>query len=150
MLTNREQFLSFNIIFSYAFYLFNFIIFAVVKPQSFMSSVDEYITQFPVSVQAILIKIRQLVFELDKEVEDRFSYGMPAYKLNKKPLIYFAAFKSHIGLYATPSGHEHFKERLSAYKQGKGSVQFSLEEDIPFDLIREIIQFRINENKRNS
>ena len=71
---------------------------------------------------------------------------MPAYKTNGKPLIYFAAFKNHIGLYATPSGHTHFADALSQYKQGKGSVQFPNEQPLPLDLIAEIIAFRVEEN----
>ena len=70
---------------------------------------------------------------------------MPAYKLNKKPLVYFAAFKAHIGFYATPSGHEAFKEELSKYKQGKGSVQFPLDQPIPYDLIVRMVKFRVQE-----
>ena len=58
------------------------------------------------------------------EATEEFSYAMPAYKYNKKPLVYFAAFKEHIGIYVTPQTHERFKEELAKYKQGKGSVQF--------------------------
>ncbi len=72
---------------------------------------------------------------------------MPGYKLNKKPLVYFAAFKNHIGFYATPSGHSKFSAELSKYKQGKGSVQFPLNEPLPFDLVRRIALFRASENK---
>jgi uncharacterized protein YdhG (YjbR/CyaY superfamily) len=71
---------------------------------------------------------------------------MPAYKTNKKPLLYFAGFKKHIGLYATPSGHSKFEKALSKYKQGKGSVQFPLDQPIPYDLIEKIVKFRVREN----
>lgn len=74
------------------------------------------------------------------------AYGMPAYKTNKKTLVYFAAFKHHIGFYATHSGPSQFKEELSEYKQGKGSVQFRLNRPIPYDLIERIVQFRVAEN----
>jgi uncharacterized protein YdhG (YjbR/CyaY superfamily) len=76
------------------------------------------------------------------------SYGMPGYKLNKKPLVYFAGYKNHIGFYATPSGHSHFQEQLSRYKQGKGSVQFPLNEEMPYDLIEEMVRFRVAENNK--
>ena len=69
---------------------------------------------------------------------------MPGFYLNKKPLVYFAGYKNHIGFYATPNGHEAFKEDLSQYKQGKGSVQFPLNEEIPYNLIRKIVIFRRN------
>lgn len=73
-------------------------------------------------------------------------YGMPGYKTNGKPLVYFAGYKNHIGFYATPSGHEAFQKELSKYKQGKGSVQFPLNQPIPFDLIEQIVRFRVDEN----
>ena len=91
-------------------------------------------------------QIRMLILEKAPEAQESISYGMPAYKTNGKPLIYFAAFKNHIGLYATPSGHTHFADALSQYKQGKGSVQFPNEQPLPLDLIAEIIAFRVEEN----
>jgi len=77
---------------------------------------------------------------------ESISYAMPAYKLNGKPLVYFAGYKNHIGFYATPTGHEAFKEELSKYKQGKGSVQFPVDEPMPLDLIRRIVAFRVENN----
>ena len=74
------------------------------------------------------------------------SYGMPAYKLKGKPLVYFAGFKNHIGFYATPSGHTEFARELSKYKQGKGSVQFPIDQPMPLELISLIVQFRVFEN----
>jgi len=71
---------------------------------------------------------------------------MPAYKLYGKPLVYFAGFKNHIGFYATPTGHSAFREELSQYKQGKGSVQFQLDKPIPYELIGQIVEFRVVEN----
>jgi len=111
-------------------------------------SVDEYITTFPLEIQSILKAIRTLVLKKAPEATESISYGMPAYKLNGKPLIYFAAYKNHIGFYATPTGHEAFAKELSVYKQGKGSVQFPLDQAIPFDLIEKILVFRVNENQQ--
>ena len=112
-------------------------------------SVDEYIENFDPKVQVILNKIRSIVFEIEPSCSESMSYGMPAYKYNKKPLIYFAAFNHHIGLYATPSAHEAFKAALSNYKQGKGSVQFPLDKPIPYELISAIISFKRDEiNKK--
>jgi uncharacterized protein YdhG (YjbR/CyaY superfamily) len=73
---------------------------------------------------------------------------MAAYRVNKKPLVYFGGYTKHIGFYATPAGHEPFKKELSTYKQGKGSVQFPLSEPIPVDLIARIVAFRVAENMR--
>lgn len=109
------------------------------------ASVDEYIANFPEGTQAILQQIRTLVREAAPNAEESMSYAMPAYKLSGKPLVYFAGYKNHIGLYATPAGYGPFQEELSTYKQGKGSVQFPLAEPMPMDLIRRIIEFRVRE-----
>lgn len=110
--------------------------------------VDEYINSFPLDIQEILRKIRELVRENALEAKEEFVYGMVGYKLYGKPLVYFGAFKNHLGFYATPTGHEQFKEVLSIYKQGKGSVQFPFNKSIPYDLIKEIIEFRVQENMK--
>jgi uncharacterized protein YdhG (YjbR/CyaY superfamily) len=110
-----------------------------------INSVEEYIELFAAEVQLTLNKIREIVLTIVPEVVESISYGMPAYKLNKKPLIYFAAFKNHIGLYATPDGHKAFEKELAGYKQGKGSVQFPLNQEMPYSLIEEIIVFKRNQ-----
>ena len=110
------------------------------------NTVDLYIAAFPNDLQEILVKIRSTILENAPGAEEGISYGMPAYKLNKKPLVYFAAYPKHIGFYATPTGHERFAEKLSHYKQGKGSVQFPLVKPIPHKLIAEIVKFRVSEN----
>jgi uncharacterized protein YdhG (YjbR/CyaY superfamily) len=111
------------------------------------STVDDYIRTFPEDVQSRLKTMRDLIKKLAPDAEEQIAYGMPAYKTFKKPLVYFAAFKSHIGFYATPTGHEAFKKGLSVYKQGKGSVQFPLDEPLPTELISKIISFRVKENE---
>ena len=108
-------------------------------------TVDEYIESFPSDIQILLQQIRETVTKSAPQADEAISYGMPAYKLNGKPLVYFAAFKNHVGFYATPTGHAAFAEKLSKYKQGKGSVQFSLNEPMPLDLIAEIVEFRVRE-----
>lgn len=114
-----------------------------------MNLVDQYIASFSPEVQTLLRQIRQLIVSLAPDAEESMAYGMPAYKTHGKPLVYFAAFKHHIGFYATPTGHEAFVTRLAAYKQGKGSVKFPLNKAIPYDLIEDIVQFRIEENKNS-
>jgi uncharacterized protein YdhG (YjbR/CyaY superfamily) len=109
-----------------------------------MQEIEYYINNFPPKVQTILKKLRKLVKKTCPESIELFSYGMPAYKLNGKPLVYFAGYKNHIGLYATPDCHTYFKEDLSNYKQGKGSVQFPIEDKIPYDLIKKIIEYNTN------
>ncbi len=107
-------------------------------PESF----DAYIGDFPLPVQKILKSIRQTIKKVAPAAQESISYGMPAYKHNGKPMIYFAGYENHIGLYATPSGHATFKKELSNYKQGKGSVQLPLAQPVPLDLIRDIAKFR--------
>lgn len=109
--------------------------------------IKTYIEQFPNEVQDRLIQIHELILNEDERISETFSYKMPAYKLNGKALIYFAGYKNHIGLYATPTGHEAFKTELAHYKQGKGSVQFPLNESLPLDLIKRIVKFRVLEIK---
>lgn len=107
--------------------------------------IDEYIAGFPNNVQAILEKIRATIRESAPEAEETISYQMPTFKQNGI-LVHFAAFKNHIGLYPTPSGIEEFKDVLSDYKSAKGSVQFPLDQPIPYDLIGKIVRFRVREN----
>lgn len=107
--------------------------------------VDEYISRFPVDVQEKLEKLRATIQEAAPEAEEKISYQMPTYALEGN-LVHFAAYKKHIGFYPTPSGIEKFKEKLSAYKGAKGSVQFPLDEPIPYELVREIVAYRVKEN----
>jgi uncharacterized protein YdhG (YjbR/CyaY superfamily) len=109
-------------------------------------NVEEYIGSFSDEIQTVLLKLREIIIKNAPNAQETISYGIPAYKLNKKPLVYFAAYKTHIGFYATPTGHEAFKEQLAEYKQGKGSVQFPINKKIPFELIKDIVKFRVEEN----
>lgn len=110
------------------------------------TTTDEYIAGFPDDIQLILNKVRATIRQAAPDAEESIGYGMPAYKLKGKPLVYFAGYKGHIGFYATPSGHTEFAKELSKYKQGKGSVQFPLDQPIPYDLIAQIVEFRVVEN----
>jgi uncharacterized protein YdhG (YjbR/CyaY superfamily) len=108
--------------------------------------IDEYIAGFPKGTQNNLERIRATVKKAAPKAEESISYGMPAFKTNGKPLVYFAAFKNHIGFYATPTGHSEFEKELSKYKKGKGSVQFPLDKPMPFNLITKIVKFRVKGN----
>ena len=109
------------------------------------TSVEAYIAGFPEGIQNVLQQVRSAIKAAAPEAVEGIAYGMPAYKLNG-PLVYFAGYKSHVGFYATPTGHAAFAEALSKYKQGKGSVQFPLEEPMPLDLITTMVKFRVEEN----
>ncbi len=113
------------------------------------TTTTEYIATFPKDIQLLLNTMRATIKTVAPKAEESISYGMPAYKLFKKPLVYFAGYKNHIGFYATPTGHEEFNAELSKYKQGKGSVQFPINEPLPLDLITRIVQFRVEETTRN-
>ena len=112
------------------------------KPEN----IDEYIAGFPEDIKEKLEQVRQLIRITAPQSEEMISYGMPAYKLHGRPLVYFAAFKNHIGFYATPTGHAEFAKELSTYKQGKGSVQFPIDQPMPLKLIAQIVEFRVIEN----
>jgi uncharacterized protein YdhG (YjbR/CyaY superfamily) len=128
----------------------NYVSFPIKKmPMQDFASVDEYIQSFPADIQAILTRIRAIIKEKSPDAVESISYGMPAYKTFGKPLVYFSGYKTHIGLYATPSGHAAFEKELSKYKQGKGSVQFPLNQPIPFELISKIVEFRVMGNIDN-
>lgn len=111
------------------------------KPEN----IDEYIGGFPNDIQEILEKIRMTIQKAAPEAKEKISYSMPAFDQNGI-VVYFAAFKNHFGLYALPTGHEAFKNELSSYKSGKGSVQFPFSKPIPYDLITRIVKFRVKEN----
>ncbi len=112
--------------------------------------VETYIKSFPAEVQIVLNQVRETIKASAPEATESMSYGMPAYKTNGRPLVYFAAFKQHIGFYATPTGHTKFAKDLSKYKQGKGSVQFPLDKPMPLALIKRIVIFRVKENLAKS
>ena len=109
------------------------------------ADVDEYIADFPKEIQERLKAVRATIKKAAPKAEEVISYQMPAYKYYGS-LVYFAAFKNHIGFYATPTGYAAFKKELSGYKEGKGSVQFSHDKPLPLGLISRIVKFRVKEN----
>lgn len=113
--------------------------------QTAPKTIDEYITGFPPDVQEILQEIRMTIRDAAPDAQETIKYRMPTFTLNGN-LVHFAAFRRQIGFYPLPTGIEQFKNELSVYKGGKGSVQFPLDEPIPFDLVRRIVKFRVKEN----
>ncbi len=93
--------------------------------------------------------MRSVIQAAAPEATEKISYQMPTFYLNGN-LVHFAAFKHHIGFYPTPSGTEHFQKELSAYKTSKGTVQFPLDQPIPFDLVTRLVEFRVAENKQKA
>jgi len=109
------------------------------------ASIDEYIEEFPEEVRERLERVRSLIRQTVPDATETISYAIPTFDLNGQHLVHFAGFKKHIGFYPVPSAVEAFKSELSAYKQGKGSVQFPLSRTLPEDLIRRIVEFRVHE-----
>lgn len=113
------------------------------------NTIDEYIAGFPEDVQDILRKIRDTIKEAAPDSLEAIKYQISTFVLHGN-LVHFAAFKKHIGFYPAPSGIAAFKKELSSYKSAKGSVQFPLDGPIPFDLIRKIVIFRVQESREKA
>ncbi|MGG0788734.1 DUF1801 domain-containing protein [Peribacillus simplex] len=110
-------------------------------------SIDEYIIQFPEEIQEILLKLRKVIKDAAPDAEEKISYQMPTFVLYGN-LVHFAAYKKHIGFYPTPSAITAFEAELIEYKCSKGAVQFPLNKSIPYELITEMVIFRVEENKK--
>jgi len=108
-------------------------------------NVDEYIASFSPEVQAILKKIRLTIREAAPGAQEIISYMIPAFRLNRI-LVYFAAFKNHIGLYPPVRGGAKLVKAASAYAGVKGNLQFPLDQPIPYGLIERIVKFRVKQN----
>jgi uncharacterized protein YdhG (YjbR/CyaY superfamily) len=112
-------------------------------------TVDEYINGFPKNVQDKLKQMRAAIKAAAPDAEEKISYRMPAY-MQGGPLVYFAAFKNHIGFYPTASGIEAFKDEFKAYKSGKGSLQFPMNEPLPVELVTQVVKFKLEDNAKKA
>ncbi len=108
------------------------------------ATIDDYIADFPKDVQARLNKIRQVIGKAAPKASETISYRMPTFKLNGN-LVHFAAFKEHIGFYPTPSAISAFEKELAPYHTSKGAIQFPYDKPIPYELIENIVKFRVKE-----
>lgn len=108
-------------------------------------SIDEYIAGFPEDIQQKLEQVRATIKEAAPGATEAIKYAMPAFVF-KGNLVFFAAYKNHIGFYPAPTENEAFKEDLSAYKSGKGTLQFPFDKPIPLKLVSKIVKFRVKEN----
>jgi len=116
-----------------------------MKTKKEFQTIDEYIQTQPQNVQILLQQIRKTIHEAAPKAQEVISYQMPAFKQNKV-LVYFAAFKDHIGFFPTSSGVEAFMSKLGTYKTSKGTIQFPLNQPLPLDLVKEIVHFRVKES----
>jgi len=113
-------------------------------------SIDEYIASFPRDVQQTMEQLRSTIKAAAPEAGEKISYNMPTFTLNGTYLVYFAGWKNHIAFYGAPRGNAEFKEDLSAYEAGKGTLQFPFDKPMPLDLITKIVKFRAAENLKRT
>ena len=111
-------------------------------------NIDEYINLFDGEIKNKLIELRNIINDVSKDIKETISYNMPAFKINSV-LVYFAAYKSHIGFYPTSEPIEYFKDKLKIYKTSKGAIQFKINEKLPKELIQEIVRYRIDNEWRH-
>lgn len=113
------------------------------------TDIDAYIAGFPADIQKVLQQVRTTIRKAAPNAEETIKYDMPTFTYNGN-LVYFAAFKKHIGFYAVPTGDKTFKKEFAAYKTGKGSIQFPLDKPMPLKLITKIVKYRVRENRGRS
>lgn len=110
-------------------------------------NIDEYIAGFPPEVQDILQQIRTLVREMVPDCEEKISYGIATFTLNNHYLVYVAAYKNHVSLHPASAGDEAFNQEIARYRKGKGTLQFPLDQPVPYDLIARFVKFRWQKNQ---
>jgi uncharacterized protein YdhG (YjbR/CyaY superfamily) len=108
-------------------------------------TVEEYIAGFSPDIQKILREVRSTIRQAAPESEETIKYGIPTYMLNGN-MVYFAAYKKHIGFFGVPTGNDKFNHDFKEYKTGRGSIQFPLGKPMPLSLIEKIVKFRVQEN----
>lgn len=107
--------------------------------------IDSFIADFPKETQKLLQQVRETIQKAAPEAQETINYGIPTFKLNGN-LVHFSGYKNHIGFYPGAAGIKAFEKEISKYKNAKGSVQFPLDQPIPFDLITRITKFRVQQN----
>ena len=110
-----------------------------------MNTIEEYIEIFEPEIQKVLNEIRNFIKAEVPEATEKISYGMPTFYLNGN-LVHFAAFKDHYSFFPSPSGIDAFEKELAPYRSGKGTLRFSIEKPIPWEIIQKVVQFRVKEN----
>ena len=113
-------------------------------------NIDQYIARFPLDTQEVLEQIRSTIKKVVPEAEETISYGIPTFNLNGTYLIYFAAYKNHIGFYPVPGAIDQVdKDFVSCKTSGKGTIQFPLNKPMPLNLITKLVKFKVKENLEN-
>lgn len=110
-----------------------------------LATIDEYIASFPPDVGEKLRGIRTVIRRAVPDAEEAIRYGIPTFRLDGRNLVHFAAFRDHLSFFPTASGVEQFRKELSVYTLRKGTIQFPLNEPVPYDLVERIARFRAGE-----
>jgi uncharacterized protein YdhG (YjbR/CyaY superfamily) len=108
--------------------------------------IDGYISQFPADVREILEKVRATIRRAAPDAKEVISYQMPAFRQHGI-LVYFAAWKKHIGLYPPISSDKAVQKAIAPYEGPKGNLQFPLDEPMPYDLIERIVKLRVKQDE---
>ena len=111
------------------------------------ATIDEYIASFPPEVQEKLQGIRSAIRKAAPDAEEAIRYGIPTFRQNGSNLVHFAAFKDHLSFFPTASGVEKFRKELTSYTMSKGTIQFPLNDPVPYDLVERITRFRAGETR---
>lgn len=117
----------------------------MMKNQPAAKTIDEYILHFPKAIQNSLRTIRKLVSDNAPDATEKISYGIPTFALHGN-LVHFAAYDTHLGFYPGASALIQFQKELANYDTAKGTIRLPLDTDVPKDLLKKIIQFRVEEN----
>ena len=112
------------------------------------TTIDEYIVSFPPDMQEKLQGIRSVIHRAVPDAEEAIRYGIPTFRLDSHNLVHFAAFRDHLSFFPTASGVEKFRKELSSYALSKGTIQFPLDEPVPYDLVERIARFRAEETRK--
>lgn len=117
-----------------------------MKEKTAVKSIDGYLASVPEDARAILESLRKAIRAAAPDADETMAYGIPTFRTNGRNLVHFAAFRSHIGFYPTPSAMIAFRKELAPYKQSKGSVRFPMDKPIPLGIVRKIVKYRVREN----
>lgn len=115
-----------------------------------IDSIDQYIAAFPEETQKLLEELRSTIKAAAPKVVEKITYQMPTFDLDGRHLVFFSAWKHHIGLYPVPAGDETFQREILQYKGAKSALNFPIDKPLPVKLIRQFVRFRVAENKESS
>ena len=110
-------------------------------------SVDQYIAAFPEETQKMLEELRRTIEAAVPKVTETITYNMPTFELNGRRLVYFSAWKHHIGLYPVPAGDDDFQKEIEQYRSAKSSLNFPINKPLPVKLIRKFVKYRLAESR---